>query len=185
VFFSVFLLVLIGELGDKTQIAAGTGTLANRGRVRVIYLSSCLALISVSGLTVFAAGLIPHEYVPAIKKIGGVLLAGYGLYLLGKASTSPDADEVPEIRSNWKLFSSHFSVVFMAELGDKTQIATLASAVANQSNLLLIFAASASALVTVTTITIWGITKIPLTWVTHVQRAGAAIMIMYGIYMFI
>lgn len=184
IFLSTFLLVFIGELGDKTQIAAGTGTLANARRVNIIFFSSALALTCVAGITTFAAGLIPQSWVPTIKQIGGVLLALYGIYLFKKAGQPDDESPEEETDTGWKLFLSHFAVVFIAELGDKTQITTLAVAVENQANLFMVFLASASALVTVTMITVWGVTKIPLVWVPRVQRFGAALMVAYGVYMF-
>jgi putative Ca2+/H+ antiporter (TMEM165/GDT1 family) len=61
--------VFVGELGDKTQIAAGTNTLANRRHTGTIFLSSSLALLAVAGLTVFGAGFIPSNLVPLPKKL--------------------------------------------------------------------------------------------------------------------
>jgi len=61
IFLTTFGLIFIGELGDKTQIAAGTGTLANKKKVRLIFFSSALALVAVAGLTVFGAGFISKE----------------------------------------------------------------------------------------------------------------------------
>lgn len=185
VFISTFLLVFVGELGDKTQIAAGTGTLANQKQVRTIFFSSALALMTVAGITVFGAGLIPETFVPVIKKVGGGLLALYGIYLFLKVNGTDEESEELEAKAGWGLFLSHFSVVFVAELGDKTQIATLAVAVQNQSNLFLVFTASSSALVTVTGLTVWGVTKLPRHWIKNVQRIGAALMVAYGIYMFL
>lgn len=182
-FIATFLLVFVGELGDKTQIAAGTGTLANKNRVRIIFLSSCLALVSVSGLTVFGAGFIPETALPTIQKAGGLLLILYGSYLFYQATDINERHDSEQEKNSWKLFLSHFSVVFIAELGDKTQIATLAASVANRSYLLTVFAASASALVAVTTITIWGVTLIPPQWMKNVQRVGAVLMVTYGSYM--
>lgn len=180
VFFSTFLLVFIGELGDKTQIAAGTGTLANQGRTKIIFSSSALALMLVAALTVFFAGLIPEEFLPTIVSLGGALLILYGGYLFYQAGGSNE-DNVDESGKNgWTLFISHFTVVFIAELGDKTQIATLAAAIENQSYLLLVFLASASALVTVTLITVWGATKIPDHWVPGVQKLGSLLMVAYA-----
>lgn len=181
--FYTFVLVFVGEMGDKTQIAAGTGALANRGRTRTIFLSSALALTTVAGLTVFFAGFIPANWIPVIQKIGGVLLVGYAVYLFKKAGVEAESEESTD-SVGWKLFITHFVVVFIAELGDKTQIATLAVAVDNQTQLLPVFFASAGALVTVTALTVWGVTKLPARWIVTIQRIGAILMAVYGIYMF-
>ena len=184
IFFSTFFLVFIGELGDKTQIAAGTGTLANQNYIRVIFISSSLALITVAGLTVFFAGFIPDKLIPVTAKVGGILLIVYGIYLYLQAGKNDDAgEEVSSIKNSSSLFLSHFLVVFIAELGDKTQFATLAVAIENQSQLPIVFIASATALVTVTFITVWGVTKIPTNWVKKVQQSGAVLMAAYGCYM--
>lgn len=183
IFVTTFGLVFINELGDKTQIAAGTGTLANRAKVMTIFFSSAVALTAVAGVTVFAAGLIPEDFLPSIKKVGGILLAAYGGFLLAKAGNPDDDEAVTDNHVGWGLFFSHFMIVFIAELGDKTQFATLAVAIDNQSHLLLVFAASASALVAVTGITVWGVTKVPPHWIKNVQRFGALLMVAYGAYM--
>lgn len=183
VFISTFLLVFVGELGDKTQIAAGTGTLANRRQTGTIFFSSAIALMAVSGLTVFGAGLIPQSFIPTLTMIGGGLLIVYGIHLFRKKDNADDESASVDTKSAAGLFFSQFFVVFIAELGDKTQIATLAAAIENQAELLVVFAASASALVTVTSLTVWGITKVPQHWMKHLQRMGACLMVIYGIYM--
>jgi putative Ca2+/H+ antiporter (TMEM165/GDT1 family) len=184
IFLSTFILIFVGELGDKTQITAGTGTLANKNNIGVIFFSSSLALVTVSGLTVFFAGLISDEYIPIITKTGGVLLCVYGVVLFLRAN-SPDETTASNTdnQKSYGLFVSYFLLVFMAEIGDKTQFATLAAAIENQSHLFIVFAASASALITVTGITVWGATRIPARWAKKVQQAGAMLMIAYGTYM--
>lgn len=184
ILFSTFILVFVGELGDKTQIAAGTGALANNTRMRVIFFSSVLALTAVASLTVFAASLVPATYVPWVKKIGGILLFIYGAYLFYDAHVDEDTNEELVDKNIWKLFWSHFSVVFIAEMGDKTQFATLAAAIENQSDLFLVFTGSTLALVSVTGITVWGVAKIPDYWMKSVQKTGAVLMMLYGVYMF-
>ena len=47
----------------------------------------------------------------------------------------------------WKTFSAVFVTVFLAEIGDKTQLATLLFSAERETNKWIVFAGSASALV--------------------------------------
>ena len=182
VFFTAFWLVLVGELGDKTQIAACTGALANRKDTFIIFLSSALALLAVAALTVFFAGLIPESWLPKVELFGGLALFGYGIYLYRQAGI-PEAEEAKDEGHGLVLFVSHFLVVFIAEMGDKTQFATLGVSIENPEHLAVVFAGSATALVTVTAATVWGVTKVPTSWIKRVQQVGAVLMSIYGLYM--
>lgn len=53
------------------------------------------------------------------------------------------------LQMDWRVFLSTFALVFLAELGDKTQLATLAMACRTQSRL-AVFVGAALALVVVT-----------------------------------
>lgn len=110
---------------------------------------------------------------------------GYAVYLFWQAGVDTDESEESSESMGWELFLAHFTVVFVAELGDKTQIATLAVAVENQTKLLPVFIASASALIMVTALTVWGVTMLPTRWMVTIQRIGAILMAAYGIYMFL
>jgi putative Ca2+/H+ antiporter (TMEM165/GDT1 family) len=186
VFGSTFLLVFLGELGDKTQLAAGAGALVNRQHVRIIFFASATALVLVAGLTVLAAGLVPRSIRPVIVVAGGLLLVYFGYHFFRQASEAEDGSDKNLYRSNpWKLFFTQFWMVFIAELGDKTQLATFNVSVTNQTHLYTVFTASATALVTVTLLTVWGMTKIPSHWAKRAQKIGAIMMVVYGLFMLV
>jgi len=86
---------------------------------------------------------------------------------------------------DWKLFGSAFGLVFLAELGDKTQLATLTLAASGKSKF-LVFLGAASALVLTSAIAaIAGeaISRvIPPIWLR--RAAGAAFLALGAFYLF-
>jgi putative Ca2+/H+ antiporter (TMEM165/GDT1 family) len=86
---------------------------------------------------------------------------------------------------NWNLFATAFVTVFLAELGDKTQIATLTLASGGQSRW-TVFAGSALALVSTSLIAVIAgeaITRVvPAVWIKRV--AGGVFVILGLLYLF-
>lgn len=83
---------------------------------------------------------------------------------------------------DWKLFGSTFLAVFLAEMGDKTQLATLSFASSGSSRW-LVFAASATALVSTSAIAVLAgelvARHVPPVWI---KRAAGALFIVLGIW---
>jgi putative Ca2+/H+ antiporter (TMEM165/GDT1 family) len=81
---------------------------------------------------------------------------------------------------DWKLFGTTFAAIFLAEMGDKTQLATLSAASAGSR--WVVFAAAALALVATTAIAVAlgeGLTRIvPPVWI---KRAAGALFIVLGV----
>jgi len=85
---------------------------------------------------------------------------------------------------DWKLFGSAFGLVFLAELGDKTQLATLTLAASGRSRL-LVFAGAASALVLTSAIAVVAgeaVSRVvPEIWLR--RAAGAAFLVLGAFYL--
>jgi putative Ca2+/H+ antiporter (TMEM165/GDT1 family) len=82
---------------------------------------------------------------------------------------------------DWKLFASTFVAIFLAEMGDKTQLATLSAASGGASRW-VIFAGAALALVSTTAIAVAageGVSRVlPPVWT---KRAAGALFIVLGV----
>lgn len=76
---------------------------------------------------------------------------------------------------NWKLFAETFVLVFLAELGDKTQLATMTMAASGKSRV-LVFLGAAGALVTTSAMAVLlgeGVARVvPQLWINRL--AGMA-----------
>ena len=82
---------------------------------------------------------------------------------------------------DWKLFASTFVAIFLAEMGDKTQLATLSAASGGASRW-VVFAASALALVSTSAIAVAageGVSRVmPPVWT---KRAAGALFVLLGL----
>ena len=84
---------------------------------------------------------------------------------------------------DWRLFGTTFLAIFLAEMGDKTQLATLSAAAGGSR--WVVFAAAALALVSTTAIAVLlgeGLTRlIPPVWIK--RAAGAAFLVLGVLYL--
>lgn len=117
-FIVPFLTVGLAEMGDKTQLAVFC--LASRTRKRLaLFLGVLLAFIITDGIAIALGNLI-SQLVPLgyVKVISGAVFVVFGIVTI---LTAKDEEMSCELSSP---FLSGFGLVFISELGDKTQIAT-------------------------------------------------------------
>lgn len=130
-FFSSFLLNFFAELGDKTQITALV--LATRYGFLTVSTGIFLAILLLQGLAVIFGGSLSSLFKnkEAISIIAGLIFLAFGIANL--SSKDKDEDELDFQKPASHLIFSIFALFFTAELGDKTQIATLAKASTSSS----------------------------------------------------
>lgn len=146
-FLSIFSLIFVAELPGKTALA--TLMMSTRGRPVAIFSGVALAFVVQSLIGVFFGTLfafLPHTWV----HLGaGLLFLGFALHTwfaresVEEQSENPaDEDKSGFFRSLWKAFL----IIFIAEWGDLTQIATASFAAHYPAEKFTVFCAATLAL---------------------------------------
>lgn len=123
---ATFLIIGLAELGDKTQFL--TIALASKYPMeKVLY-----GVVAASAVSMFIAvllGGIVHRLIPPllISVLAGAFFIIYGLIMIAPIKPNEEPGETKPIISK-DPFMIVFSSLFLAELGDKTQLATFALA---------------------------------------------------------
>jgi putative Ca2+/H+ antiporter (TMEM165/GDT1 family) len=157
-------LIFVAELGDKTQLAVITQTCKYR-RPWPVFAGASLALALVTLIGALGGQVLAQFVSPEILKwvaaaafvVMGALIAREAAKTGGDAigaecelSTEDEQEcSVWERIWNWKAFGSTFGLLFVAELGDKTQLAVLSLA-SQHGAPWLVFVGGAAALMAVT-----------------------------------
>jgi Ca2+/H+ antiporter, TMEM165/GDT1 family len=155
---TVFGLVLVAELPDKTMIA--TLIMGSRYRPVLVWLGA-VAAFAVHVTLAVAVGrllqLLPHRWVEGIT---AVLFAGGALYLLlvpekEEEATGERATERAGRTGGLRTVATAFTIIFIGEFGDLTQILT-ANLAARYHDPVAVFAGALAALVVVSAIAAFG-----------------------------
>lgn len=125
-FFSSFLLIFLAEIADKTQLLILT--LSRRYSLRTLLIGMSVAALALNALSFLAAiGLRASATRFDIRLIGALLFLLFGFRSLRSTASTPA--EGRTLSLSWLSVAFAF---FIAELGDKTQLSTIA--LAAQSN---------------------------------------------------
>jgi putative Ca2+/H+ antiporter (TMEM165/GDT1 family) len=149
---TVFGVVFLAELPDKTALAAVV--LATRNRPGPVFLGTAAALTVQSAVAVGAGqivSLLPSRIVHAVA--GAAFLVSALVMWLRKPSDD-EAGGTSEQRGFWRTAWLVFGVVFIAEWGDLTQIATAGFA-AHYAAPVAVFAGATAALWSVAAIAVF------------------------------
>jgi putative Ca2+/H+ antiporter (TMEM165/GDT1 family) len=184
-YLGIFALMFLIELPDKTMIA--TIVMSTKVRPSSIVIGASTGFVVQMGIAVGAGGLLTLLPVHVKDVIVAVLFLGGAGYLLlsreGAAEekgTEEASSEKPSTR--FREIATAFSVIFVSEFGDLSQIQA-ANLAAKTHELLGVFVAASLALICVSFLGAYGgqflQRVVPVKWI---RLAGGAIFAALGIY---
>ena len=168
-----FLLVLGAEFGDKSQLVCMALAARYRAAPIVIGAVAAFALLNLLAVTVGAAAAawLPQWLVLAVVM---VLFALFGVLAL--RGEEDDDDDEGEAKVGRYLIASIFGLIFMAELGDKTQLAMVGLAGVNDA--VLVWVGGTLALAVTTVSGVWAgrvlLSRLPM---ALIHRAGGLLFL--------
>jgi putative Ca2+/H+ antiporter (TMEM165/GDT1 family) len=119
--WSSFVVVTLAEMGDKTQLLALT--LASRYRRPWTVMLGILIATVVNHALASSIGVQAADMLPS-RRLGWIL--GLGFIAFGIWALVPDRPRTTVAQRGWGPLLTTAAVFFVAEMGDKTQLATLA-----------------------------------------------------------
>jgi putative Ca2+/H+ antiporter (TMEM165/GDT1 family) len=174
-FFETFFLVFLAEFGDKSQLVAMT--LAARYRPAPVIVGAVVAF-SVLNLLAVVFGAAVAQWVPGwiVAVVVAVLFFVFGFQSL---RFDEEADDGGDVKVGKQLLLSVFLLIFMAEFGDKTQLAV--AALGSINNLWIVWGAATLALLFTTLLGVLVgrklLYKLPLCWI---HRGSGILFVVFG-----
>jgi putative Ca2+/H+ antiporter (TMEM165/GDT1 family) len=181
--FTVFTVIFLLELPDKTALAALL--LATRHRPLPVFLGAAAAFVIQSTVAVLAGSLLSLLPRAPIRIGAGLLFLVMAALLIRRNLRKDEADEKRAVEQeevkHQRPFVAAFSLVFVAEWGDLTQLAT-AALQARYRQPVIVFVAATLALWTVSAIAVTLGNRLGA-WVPErpLQLAAAGVMVLVAI----
>lgn len=181
VFFSTFALIFVAELGDKTQLTAMA--LALRYPWKRIFIGIAIAFV-VLNLGAVVVGKVLFLLLPRfwVNLTAALLFLYFGVSTL--RNSCMDEDDSTAAAPAASAIRTAFIMIFMAELGDKTQLVTASQAAVHSTSLVgmsQVFVASTLALWSVSLLGIFAgkqlVRYIPVCWI---HRAAGGMFLLFG-----
>ena len=181
--FTVFTVIFLLELPDKTAVAALL--LATRHRPLPVFLGAAAAFVIQSAVAVLAGSLLSLLPREPIRIGAGLLFLLMAALLVRRNLRKDEADGKQTVEqaaaSHRRPFTTAFSVVFVAEWGDLTQLATAALQARYQQPVVVFTAA---------TVALWAVSLIAVVlgnrlgaWIPErpLQLTAAGVMVLVAI----
>jgi len=185
-FLSTFSLIFIAELPDKTAFA--TLLMATRGRPIAVFSGVAGAFLIQSLIAVSfgkVIGLLPERWVHLSAGLLFLVFAAHTWFFHEdeEADAEKNTPSIPESMKFSKTAWKAFLVIFIAEWGDLTQLATASLTARYPKSLITIFLAATLALWSVTGIAVLLGRKVKhVIHADHLKKVSTVVFIIVGMY---
>lgn len=173
-------LVALAEIGDKTQLLSLL-LVARYGRPLPIVLGIAAATLVNHAIAGIAGNALAGAVSPEVLRwLVGIAFLAMALWALKPDRMTDRGDDRP--RSAWGVFTLTTAAFFVAEIGDKTQLATVALAARFEGALIAVVVGTTLGMLVANVPVVyagkWLMAKIPLVWI---RRAAALAFAALGI----
>ncbi|MDA8026471.1 MAG: TMEM165/GDT1 family protein [Actinomycetota bacterium] len=182
-FFSSFGIIFLGELPDKTLVSSIL--LARTFSRRLVFFAASSALFVQSAIAATVGSLLAHLPTKLISNLSSVVFIALGLFMIFRAIRGEEEEEstIASIRKRFaglRPFWLVFVIVFVAEIGDITQVVTL-NLVAHYHRALLVGLAGALGMTTAVFVAMVASKLTDRIDEKYIELAAAVILIVLGI----
>jgi Ca2+/H+ antiporter, TMEM165/GDT1 family len=177
---TTFLLVAFAEIGDKSQLVCMTLAARHRGLPVVIGAVAAFAILNLLAV-LFGAAVAAWLPEWLVTLAVAALFAGFGISAL--RYTDDDEDEQVKEKPGHGIIATTFLLIFLAEFGDKTQIAVAGLGSTSEPS-----AVWAGATVALSTTSILGVlagrkllNRLPLKWIHRISGVFFLLLAVFAV----
>jgi putative Ca2+/H+ antiporter (TMEM165/GDT1 family) len=177
---ATFLLIALAEFGDKSQLVCMTLAARHRGLPVVLGAVAAFAFLNLLAVLFGAAvaAWLP-EWVVTVAV--AVLFAVFGISAL--RYTEEDEDEEIEEKPGHGIFATTFLLIFLAEFGDKTQIAV--AGLGSTTDALAVWLGATLALTVTSILGVFAgrkfLHRLPLVWIHRISGVFFLALALYAL----
>ncbi len=177
---TTFLLVGLAEIGDKSQLVCMTLAARHRGLPVVIGAIAAFAILNLLAVLFGAAvaAWLP-EWIVVLAV--AVLFAGFGISALRYKEEAGDEDV--EEKPGHGIVATTFLLIFLAEFGDKTQIAV--AGLGSTENPLAVWAGATIALAITSILGVFAgrklLNRLPLLWIHRISGVFFLLLAIFAV----
>jgi len=165
---TTFLVVAFAEIGDKSQLVCMTLAARHRGLPVVIGATAAFAVLNLLAV-LFGAAVAAWLPEWLVTLAVAVLFAGFGISAL--RYTEDDEDDEVEEKPGHGIVATTFLLIFLAEFGDKTQIAV--AGLGSTSEPAAVWAGATAALAVTSVLGVLAgrklLKRLPLKWIHRIS----------------